>query len=338
MTHATDDIRMQRILQSPAPQSERKTYSVMGVSSALGEAPEPHIYRPTPQSELVDDARQPGGPLSRVSEPSCPDCSTAPGTKHADWCDGTPGVSAVMQAVDDALDEISDGAIYAAVSKMDSLRAERDALGADLLKVQQECIALRAEMKEWKDQVAEYAIEVTYYRDCWLAQRAENEIFRKQLGLVPVCDEAGDEIIALRAEVAGLRELLCLTTGEDTSVQSEIAALRAEVAALTDHNMRLQDTHAPLLKEITALRAEIEQQVAAARQKELEAVQLFKECQSLRAQLDAYRVRIVKLENARDELREQLDRTPIDWDVECDALQRSNDDLRARVEELEAKQ
>ena len=287
-----------------------------------------------PQSELIDDARQPGGPLSRVP----------------------PGVSAVMQAVDDALDEISDGAIYAAVSKMDALRAERDALGADLLKVQLECIALRAEMKEWKDQVAAYAIEVTFYRDCWLAQRAENEIFRKQLGLVPVCDEAGDEIIALRAEAKAWEDravdresthqelnfqvntlraevdrlqsfLLSSTHGE------EYERLRAEVAALTDHNMRLQDTHAPLLKEITALRAEVEEQVAAGRQKELEAVQLFKECQSHRAQLDAYRVRIVKLENERDELREQLDRTPIDWDVECDALQRSNDALRAQVAE-----
>jgi hypothetical protein len=32
--------------------------------------------------------------------------------------------------------------------------------------------------------------ERTYYRDMWLAQRVENENFRKQLGLVPVSDEA----------------------------------------------------------------------------------------------------------------------------------------------------
>jgi hypothetical protein len=36
--------------------------------------------------------------------------------------------------------------------------------------------------------------ERTYYRDMWLAQRVENENFRKQLGLVPVSDEAEREL------------------------------------------------------------------------------------------------------------------------------------------------
>jgi hypothetical protein len=34
------------------------------------------------------------------------------------------------------------------------------------------------------------AKKITFYRDMWLAQRVENENFRKQLGLVPVSDEA----------------------------------------------------------------------------------------------------------------------------------------------------
>ncbi len=36
--------------------------------------------------------------------------------------------------------------------------------------------------------------ERTYYRDMWLAQRVENENYRKQLGLVPVSDEAEREL------------------------------------------------------------------------------------------------------------------------------------------------
>jgi hypothetical protein len=39
-------------------------------------------------------------------------------------------------------------------------------------------------------EVATLITERTYYRDMWLAQRVENENFRKQLGLVPVSDEA----------------------------------------------------------------------------------------------------------------------------------------------------
>jgi hypothetical protein len=35
---------------------------------------------------------------------------------------------------------------------------------------------------------------IIYYRDMWLAQRVENENFRKQLGLVAVSDEAGREL------------------------------------------------------------------------------------------------------------------------------------------------
>jgi hypothetical protein len=34
------------------------------------------------------------------------------------------------------------------------------------------------------------AKQITYYRDMWLAQRVENENYRKQLGLVAVSDEA----------------------------------------------------------------------------------------------------------------------------------------------------
>jgi hypothetical protein len=44
-------------------------------------------------------------------------------------------------------------------------------------------LAVRAERDRLK-------AERTYYRDMWLAQRVENENFRKQLGLVPVSDEA----------------------------------------------------------------------------------------------------------------------------------------------------
>ena len=36
--------------------------------------------------------------------------------------------------------------------------------------------------------------QITYYRDMWLAQRVENENYRKQLGLVPVSDEAEREL------------------------------------------------------------------------------------------------------------------------------------------------
>jgi hypothetical protein len=43
--------------------------------------------------------------------------------------------------------------------------------------------------------------EVTFYRDMWLAQRAENEQYRSRLGEMSVSDEASEEIVALRAEV-----------------------------------------------------------------------------------------------------------------------------------------
>jgi hypothetical protein len=47
-----------------------------------------------------------------------------------------------------------------------------------------DCVGLAASRFE------ELAAHCTYYRDMWLAQRVENENFRKQLGLVPVSDEA----------------------------------------------------------------------------------------------------------------------------------------------------
>jgi hypothetical protein len=43
---------------------------------------------------------------------------------------------------------------------------------------------------------AKLTAERTYYRDMWLAQRVENENFRKQLGLVPVSDEAERELLS----------------------------------------------------------------------------------------------------------------------------------------------
>jgi hypothetical protein len=41
-----------------------------------------------------------------------------------------------------------------------------------------------------QDEIDTLKAERTYYRDMWLAQRVENENFRKQLGLVAVSDEA----------------------------------------------------------------------------------------------------------------------------------------------------
>jgi hypothetical protein len=45
-----------------------------------------------------------------------------------------------------------------------------------------------------ENEAADLIIERTYYRDMWLAQRVENENFRKQLGLVAVSDEAEREL------------------------------------------------------------------------------------------------------------------------------------------------
>jgi hypothetical protein len=45
-----------------------------------------------------------------------------------------------------------------------------------------------------REAVVKLTAERTYYRDMWLAQRVENENFRKQLGLVPVSDEAEREL------------------------------------------------------------------------------------------------------------------------------------------------
>jgi hypothetical protein len=45
-----------------------------------------------------------------------------------------------------------------------------------------------------QEATAKLTAERTYYRDMWLAQRVENENYRKQLGLVAVSDEAEREL------------------------------------------------------------------------------------------------------------------------------------------------
>jgi hypothetical protein len=68
--------------------------------------------------------------------------------------------------------------------------------------------------------------EVTFYRDMWLAQRAENEIYRARLGEMPVSDEASEEIVALRADNERLKA--CLHDYENTYPEAK-DTLRAEV-------------------------------------------------------------------------------------------------------------
>ena len=119
--------------------------------------------------------------------------------------------------------------------------------------------------------------ERDYYRDMWLAQRAENEIFRKQLGLVPVSDEAAEEIHNLRetlvwekqqtelarAETERLNELLL-----DSDLGNKYEALRTsnedlrdEIKRRTESGRRCGARCGDLIRENEALRARLQKKL-----------------------------------------------------------------------------
>jgi benzoyl-CoA reductase/2-hydroxyglutaryl-CoA dehydratase subunit BcrC/BadD/HgdB len=79
-------------------------------------------------------------------------------------------------------------------------------------------------------------VESRFYRDMWLAQRAENEVYRARLGEMPVSDEASEEIVALRAENERLKASL-------HDYENTYPEAKDTLRALVDHWKAIAQAH-----------------------------------------------------------------------------------------------
>jgi hypothetical protein len=85
-------------------------------------------------------------------------------------------------------------------------------------------------------------VESRFYRDMWLAQRAENEQYRARLGEMPVSDEASEGIVALRAENEALRERVTEAENRQGLAEIENTRLREALEKIAEQS-RVEKSH-----------------------------------------------------------------------------------------------
>jgi regulator of replication initiation timing len=188
--------------------------------------------------------------------------------------------------------------------------------------------------------------EVTFYRDMWLAQRAENEIYRARLGEMPVSDEASEEIVALRADNERLKA--CLHDYENTYPEAK-DTLRAEVehwkaiaqahndslVARIEENERLKQACDGYLEHAAGLRAENERLKACLHDYENtypEAKDTLRvEVEHWKAIAQAHNDSLVARIEENKKLTERLNNRP-DWKHSLD-LQAENERLREALQQ-----
>jgi regulator of replication initiation timing len=144
--------------------------------------------------------------------------------------------------------------------------------------------------------------ESRFYRDMWLAQRAENEQYRARLGEMPVSDEASEEIVALRAENERLKA--CLHDYENTYPEA-----KDTLRALVDYWKAIAQAHNDSL---VARIAEVERLKGSEEAAWANSVSLRAENERLQRLLDTatdnscYRNTIDRLQAENERLREAL--------------------------------